>query len=77
METGAYQHPNDVIARALEVLHSEDEWLLGQKDLIGKKIERAFEQFERGEFFSSANARVEMEKRKAVWLAARSTDAGL
>jgi hypothetical protein len=31
-------------------------------------IERAFGQFERGEFFSSMDSRTDMEKRKAAWL---------
>ena len=30
MQTGAYQSPDEVIARALEILHSEDEWLHNQ-----------------------------------------------
>ncbi len=69
MRTGAYQNPDDVIGRALEMLHTEDEWLHDQKDSIGAKIERAFEQFERGEFFSAEESRADMEKRKRDWLA--------
>ena len=41
------------------------------KVLVHEKIERAFEQFERGEFFSAEESRVEMEKRKAEWIAER------
>jgi hypothetical protein len=41
------------------------------KELIHDKIERAFEQFERGEFFSAEESRADMEKRKASWLADR------
>ncbi len=63
MSTGAYQNPDDVIARALEILHSEDEWLHAQKSSIEAKIDRAFEQFERGEFFSPEELRADMEKR--------------
>ena len=69
MRTGAYQTPDDVIARALEMLHSEDEWLLDQKGIIEAKIERAFGQFERGEFLSAEDSRANMEKRKGEWLA--------
>ena len=53
------------------MLHSEDEWLHGHKQEIGEKIERAFEQFERGEFLSAEESRAEMEKRKAAWLGKR------
>ena len=69
MRTGAYQTPDDVIDRALEMLHSEEEWLLDQKDTIEAKIERAFAQFERGEFLSAEYSRADMEKRKGQWLA--------
>ena len=34
-----------------------------------EQIERAFEQFEHGEFFSAEESRADIEKRKAVWLA--------
>ena len=50
IRTGAYQNPEDVIGRALEMLHSEDEWMQDQQGLV-KKIERGFAQFERGEFY--------------------------
>jgi putative addiction module CopG family antidote len=69
IETGAYRSPDDVIRRALEVLHSEDAWLHEHKTEIAEKIERAFAQFERGESFSPEESRAEMEKRKAAWLA--------
>jgi len=68
MKTGNYQSPDEVITRALEMLHSEDEWLNGHKGEIAEKIERAFGQFERGEFFSAEESRADMEKRKAAWL---------
>jgi antitoxin ParD1/3/4 len=71
VESGAYENPDEVIGRALEMLHSEDEWLQDRKDDIAGKIERAFGQFERGEFFSAEESRADMEKRKAAWLAER------
>jgi len=69
MKTGAYSDPEDVISRALEMLHSEDEWLQDQKGEITAKIDRAFEQFERGEGLSPEQVRAEMDKRKERWLA--------
>ena len=69
IQSGAYQNPDEVIERALEVLRSEDTWLLDHKDEIGEKIDRAFGQFEQGEFFSAEESRADMEKRKAGWLA--------
>ena len=60
-------HPDDLIGSALEVLRSEDEWLDEDKTAIGEKIERAFEQFEPGKFFSPEQSRAEMERRKVEW----------
>ena len=68
MQTGAYQSPDEVIGRALEILHSEDGWLHNHSAEIGEKIERAFGQFERGEFFSAEESQADLEKRKAAWL---------
>lgn len=68
IQSGAYQSPDEVIGRALEVLLIEDEWLCGQRDEISEKIDRGFGQFECGEFLSSAASRVEMDRRKAEWL---------
>ncbi len=69
IQSGAYQSPEEVIERALEVLRSEDAWLFDHKNEIAEKIDRAFGQFERGEFFSAEESRADMEKRKAAWLA--------
>lgn len=69
IQTGAYANSDEVIERALELLHSEEEWLHGQRDEIHEKIERAFAQFERGEFFSPEESRADMERRKMAWLA--------
>ncbi len=57
-----------MIGRALEAPLAEDEWLYGHKDEIAEKIERAFGQFNRGEFLSSAESQADMAKRKAEWL---------
>ena len=67
IQSGAYQNPDEVIARALEVLRAEDEWLYGHKEEIAEKIERAFGHFERGEFLSSTESQADMERRKAEW----------
>jgi Arc/MetJ-type ribon-helix-helix transcriptional regulator len=68
IETGNCQSPDEVIGRALEILRSEDEWIAENKSAAGEKIERAFGQFERGEFFSPEQSKDDMEKRKAEWL---------
>ena len=67
METGAYGSPDEVIAQALQMLRSENEWLRDHREEVAEKIERAFEQFDRGEYFSAEESRSDMEKRKAAW----------
>jgi hypothetical protein len=71
IQSGAYQTPEEVIGRALELLRSEAEFFSEDKQAIEEKIERAFAQFERGEFFTAEQARADMERRKAAWLADR------
>jgi hypothetical protein len=50
------------------MLNSQNEWIHNQKEEISAKIELAFEQFERGDFFTAEESRIEMEKRKPEWL---------
>jgi antitoxin ParD1/3/4 len=69
MRTGAYRNPDDVINRALQMLHTEDEWLQDHKDSIEAKIDRAFSQFEDGHFLSPEESHADMERRKNAWLA--------
>jgi Arc/MetJ-type ribon-helix-helix transcriptional regulator len=68
IESGVYRDADEVIGRALEALRGEDEWLHAHRDEIGKKIDRALGQFERGEFFSAEDGRADMERRKKAWL---------
>lgn len=70
IKSGAYNTPEQVVARALEILCAEDEWLLETRQQVHEKIERGLEQFERGEFYSAEESRSDMEKRKKVWLGA-------
>jgi Arc/MetJ-type ribon-helix-helix transcriptional regulator len=49
VRSGAYQSPDDVIERALEVLHERDEWLMANRHAVNAKIRRGMEELERGE----------------------------
>ena len=48
LRSGAYSSTDDVIDRALEVLHEQDEWLLAQRQTIDAKIQRGIVELERG-----------------------------
>lgn len=69
VESGAYQNPDQVIERALEVLRGEDDWLIEHKDAINEKIERGLAQLDRGEGIPGDQVRGRLEKRKKEWLA--------
>ena len=49
VRSGAYQSPDDVIDRALEVLQERDEWLMANRQAVNAKIRRGIEELKRGE----------------------------
>jgi Arc/MetJ-type ribon-helix-helix transcriptional regulator len=49
LRSGAYQSAEDVIERALEVLHERDEWLMANRQTVDAKIRRGIEELTRGE----------------------------
>jgi Arc/MetJ-type ribon-helix-helix transcriptional regulator len=49
VRSGAYQSPDEVIERALEVLHERDAWLTANRALVDAKIRRGLEEMSRGE----------------------------
>lgn len=51
------------------MLHEEEELWAIEKQAIHEKIERAFGQFERGEYFTEEESRARREEHKAAWLA--------
>jgi Arc/MetJ-type ribon-helix-helix transcriptional regulator len=69
IESGLYERPEDVIARALEVLRWEGGWLHDQRDEIAAKIEHAFEQSEHRELLTAEESRADRDKQRAAWLA--------
>ncbi len=67
MKTGAYRDADEVISRALEILQTNEAWLREHKQQISDKIEVAFAQSERGEYFTAEQSRADMENRKSKW----------
>jgi antitoxin ParD1/3/4 len=49
MCTGSYQNAEEAIGSALEILHSQNEWLSGNSVLIDAKIRDGIAQLDRGE----------------------------
>ena len=65
LRSGAYQSPDEVIKRALELLHERDTWLAENR----AKIEEGYAAAQRGELIYSDQVRAQMEERKRAWLA--------
>lgn len=49
LRSGVYQSPDEVIDRALAVLHEHDEWLTANRQAIDAKIRRGIDELDRGE----------------------------
>ena len=49
LRSGAYNSSDEVIDRALEVLHERDEWLMATREANDAKIRTGIEELERGE----------------------------
>ena len=49
LRSGAYSSSYDVIDRALEVLHEQDEWLTANREANDAKIRTGIAELERGE----------------------------
>lgn len=49
LRSGSYRSAEEVIQRALEMLHAQEQWLLENRAAIDAKIRRGIEQLDRGE----------------------------
>jgi Arc/MetJ-type ribon-helix-helix transcriptional regulator len=49
LRSGAYRSPDEVIDRALEILHERDQWLIENRQALAAKIRRGMEELDRGE----------------------------
>ncbi len=49
MRTGGYADPNEAIASALEMLRSQQAWLLENRESVDAKIREGIAELERGE----------------------------
>lgn len=65
LRSGAYQNFDEVIQRALQLLHDRDAWLLENRS----KIDEGYVAALRGDLIDSEQVRIRMEERKRVWLA--------
>ena len=64
LRTGAYRSPDDVIDRALEVLHEQDEWLTANRQTIDAQIRTGIEELDRGQGISEDELDVYLQRLK-------------
>jgi len=65
LRSGAYRSPDDVIDRALDVLHEQDEWLIANRQAIDAHIRQGIEELERGEGIPEDKLDAYLERLKA------------
>jgi antitoxin ParD1/3/4 len=65
LRSGAYQSPEEVIKRALELLRDRDAWLAENR----AKIEEGYAAAQRGNLIDDDEVRAQMDDRKRAWLA--------
>ena len=57
LERGHFRTPAEVIEHALNLLESEEDWLLQNKDAINERLEESFASAARGETYSPEEVR--------------------
>jgi antitoxin ParD1/3/4 len=65
MRTGSYANADEAIASALEMLRSQQEWLLADRDAIDAKIRQGIAELDRGEGIPEAQLDAYLAQLKA------------
>ncbi len=65
IRSGAYQNPEDVIDRALEVLHEQDAWLRANRQANDAKIRRGIQELDQGKGIPEDELDAQLERLKA------------
>jgi antitoxin ParD1/3/4 len=65
MLTGGYENAEEAIGSALEILHSQNEWLAENGSLVDAKIREGIAQLDRGEGIPDAEISAHLHRLKA------------
>jgi len=65
LRSGAYRSTDEVIERALEVLHERDEWLMANRQTVDADIRTGMEELNRGEGIPEDELDAQLERLKA------------
>jgi antitoxin ParD1/3/4 len=66
LQRGQYSSADELVEEAVRLLHEEQELWARE---VHEKIERAYGQFERGEYYTLEETRARLEEHKAAWRA--------
>ena len=66
LRSGVYRSPDDVIDRALQVLHEQDQWLVANRQSIDARIQKGIAELERGEGIPEDELDTHLERLKAL-----------
>ncbi|HEV1285164.1 MAG TPA: type II toxin-antitoxin system ParD family antitoxin [Bryobacteraceae bacterium] len=70
LQRGPYRTIDEFVEQAVRLLHDEEALWASEKQEIHEKIDRAFGQFERGEYLTLEETRAALQEHKAAWFAA-------
>jgi hypothetical protein len=65
MRTGGYQNAEQAIGSALQILHSQNEWLSENSGLVDAKIRQGIAQLDRGEGIPESELGAHLARLKA------------
>lgn len=65
LRTGSFHDANEVVERALQLLHEHEKWLVDNR----AKIEEGYAAAERGELIDGDEVRAQLAEHKRDWLA--------
>jgi Arc/MetJ-type ribon-helix-helix transcriptional regulator len=71
MARGIYREPDEVVNRALDLLESQEDWLLRDKDSIRETLEESWAEYQRGEFHTPEEVRAVLAQDREARAAAR------
>ena len=67
IESGAFSSAEEVISRALDLLHDDEDWLLNSSPEIQEQIQEGWEQTRRGEGLDAEAVKAEMQRYIMEW----------
>jgi len=64
VQRGSYGSVEEFVARAVEMLHEQEEWLAENRAAIAAQVEHGFEQASRGDLVDGDEARHALQERR-------------